>query len=470
MKHRELELLLDGLFEGGLGGEDLDRLQNELRVSPAARDAYREQVHLQNALQLRAEGIDLLRVVPMDRVIERRQRRLFRFSALAAAALLVIGAVVMALILTRRPPPTLEFAVSPGTGYSLSHLLTGDEVPEGQRLEPGSRLELAGGTVELNLASGVRGIVRGPADLTLLRADLIQMEKGTAWFEVPRAAVGFKVATPGLILTDLGTEFGIVSKPQFMEEVHVFKGRVEVISRHGLKQREIVGTGEARVADPVGRWKGTPLRRDPFLTALPEIEVQPRLRIAEESSGSRAAYAADVSTVDLLQGLKPEHHGWNLDNQSHPDELTDGVHGAGFEQIPGDKVQGGWTLVGATAEWKLGPGARGAGYDLTSIVSIADWENVGFGNQAWTLEVRPVGGGFRVLAEVACEPLDAQPLTGGGATKVTLTDAGGVLATGIDAIRITAGRVAGSLNNAFVWRELDVFGRPAAAPESRSGE
>ena len=45
---------------------------------------------------------------------------------------------------------------------------------------------------------------------------------------------------------------------------------------------------------------------------------------------------------------------------------------------------------------------------------------------------------------------------------MTLTDADGVLATGIEGIRVTAGRVAGSHANAFVWRELDVFGRATA--------
>ena len=49
--------------------------------------------------------------------------------------------------------------------------------------------------------------------------------------------------------------------------------------------------------------------------------------------------------------------------------------------------------------------------------------------------------------------------SGGGATKVILTDQSGVLAKGIESIKFTASHVAGSVANAFVWREIDVFGK-----------
>ena len=85
----------------------------------------------------------------------------------------------------------------------------------------------------------------------------------------------------------------------------------------------------------------------------------------------------------------------------------------------------------------------------------------------WTVEVKPVGGSYRILHTVNYHPLTSQALDGGGATKVTLADKSGVLASGIESIKFTAGHVAGSVDNAFVWRELDVFGRPTARPPSR---
>lgn len=180
--------------------------------------------------------------------------------------------------------------------------------------------------------------------------------------------------------------------------------------------------------------------------------------IAEVNSTTIQTYAGDVSATDLLHGITPVTTGWNTGNNASPLELTDGIHGAGFDTVTGDKVQGAWTTVGATAEYQLGLGPSGAGYDITSVQSIADWVNAGFGNQAWTLEVKPVGGNYTTLATVDYQPLG----TGGGTTKVTLTDPSGVLASGIESVKVTANQVNGGTNaGAFVWRELDVFGVPS---------
>ena len=189
--------------------------------------------------------------------------------------------------------------------------------------------------------------------------------------------------------------------------------------------------------------------------ALTAIPAHAALVVTEVSSATQFTYAGDVSASDLLDGLTPTTTGWNTGNQASPLELTDGIHGVGFAEVVGDNAQGAWTTVGATAEYNLGTGANGLGYDLTSIQSIADWINVGFGNQGWTIELQPVGGSLTTFATVDYQDLGA----GGGTTKVTLTDDGGVLASGIETIKITANSVNGGVNaGAFVWRELDVFG------------
>lgn len=460
MNRRELESHLQDLFEGRLEGEAFDALQDQLRNSAEAREAYREYLHLDHSLRFRGKGVDLLNVVPMDQVVARRQRRHLKQAGIAAAALFALGLGIMALILTRPPAATLTFETSPGTDFSMSHQAAGDTMPEGQVLEPGSRLQVESGVVELEFASGVRGIIRGPADLTLHRENLLHLADGTVWFEVPPKAVGFQVSTPDLVLTDLGTEFGILSEHNFLDEVHVFDGKVEVLHRRGVKTRETLGAGQARFAGPAGRWKETPLRRDHFLDTLPTVQIEPEVIESLESSITQFAYAEDVSDSDLLHGLTPDVRGWNLANDANPIELTDGIHGADFEAIPGDPVQGAWTTVGATAEYRLGRGTHGKGHDITMIRSIADWNGAGFGNQAWTVEIKPVGGDYRILHTVNHHPLSSQPLDGGGATKATLTGRSGLLAAGIESIRFTASHVAGSVDNAFVWREVDVFGKP----------
>jgi hypothetical protein len=181
------------------------------------------------------------------------------------------------------------------------------------------------------------------------------------------------------------------------------------------------------------------------------------------NSATELAYQADGSAADLLHGLTANTTGWNTGNQADPQEIHDGIHGAGYGDVSGDNVQGGWTTVGATAEYNLGLGTYGLGYDITNIQSIAAWQDVGFGNQGWTIEVKLKGAGsYTSVATVDYQPLDA-----GGATKVTLTDdTTGVLASGVEYIKVTANSVNGGDNaGAFVWRELDVFGIETGAPE-----
>lgn len=186
-----------------------------------------------------------------------------------------------------------------------------------------------------------------------------------------------------------------------------------------------------------------------FTSAAPDVKV---------SAVGETAYLNDANPADLLQGLTATTTGWNTGNGAHPSKLTDGSGGMSFADA-GNTVDGAWTTVGATAVYQLGAGTNGTGYDIFSLQSIASWTNVAFGNQAWTLEVKPVNGSFASLATV-----NYQPLTTVGSTKVVMSGASGALASGIEAIRITASQVNGGGNaGAFVWRELDVFGQASAA-------
>jgi hypothetical protein len=178
---------------------------------------------------------------------------------------------------------------------------------------------------------------------------------------------------------------------------------------------------------------------------------------------TQLAYSGDVSASDLLTGLTATTTGWNFASGATPANLNDGTGGTSFDDVAGASIATiAWTTVGATAEYNLGTGANGLGFDITSIQSIADWNGVGFGNQGYTVEVRPVGGSYSTIATI-----DYQPLSGAGSTKVTVTeDTTGVVASGIESIRFTANLVNGGANGgAFTAREIDVNGSSTAIPE-----
>ncbi|WP_367873896.1 Ig-like domain-containing protein [Luteolibacter sp. Populi] len=177
---------------------------------------------------------------------------------------------------------------------------------------------------------------------------------------------------------------------------------------------------------------------------------------AQEFSPVEMNFATEASASDLLQGITPLTSGWNTSNGASPVELSDGIHGRNFATAA-NTVDGAWTTVGAIAEYQLGAGSNGSGYDIFSIQSIAAWVNVAFGNQAWKVEAKPVGGSYADLATV-----NYQPLSGSGSTRVVMSGPGPLLASGVEALRFTANPVNGGANaGAFVWRELDVFGEPA---------
>lgn len=189
------------------------------------------------------------------------------------------------------------------------------------------------------------------------------------------------------------------------------------------------------------------------VTSVPAAVVQ-----TTSSSATELVYSADASSADLLHGLTATTTGWNLSNHADPQEIHDGVHGNTENDPPTDTAQGGWTTVGATAEYHLGLGAGGNGWDITRIQSIAAWIGAGFGNQAWTVEVKRKGAGrYTTLATVDYQPHGVKDP---GATKVVLTDDDtGVLASGVEYVKFTANPVSGdTYSGAFVWRELDVMG------------
>jgi hypothetical protein len=465
MNRRELETQLQALFDGALEDEQFLALQQKLLTDPEARECYRDYLHLHHLLSFRARDANLVTFPAEVSAPLPRRVRLMRRKFLAAAAVIMLASVAAALTWNHSRRPPLRFATSPGTEISVTREFdTTSQPSHGSYIQPGSRLEIGDGTMELQFTSGVRGIIRGPAKLTLFSKDVLQLEQGTAWFQVPGNATSFKVSTPDMVLSDAGTEFGIISDPSFLSEIHVFGGRVEVKNRHGRKFSRWVEAGKAQAAADSGEWHEITAQRDRFFTSLPGVEPASNVIVSRESSFTQYAYQNEASTDDLLSGIVPTTTGWRLENDASPLELTDGIHGLGFETIPGDKVQGAWTTVGATAEYRLGAGTNGGGYNITMIRSIADWVNVGFGNQAWAMEVRPVGDDWKPLVVVAYEPLNTQPLTGGGATKVTVTGKNGLLAQGIEAIRVTVGKVPNSDSQTFVWRELDVFGAPVKSP------
>lgn len=272
MKNKELDTLIMDLLDGSLQARDLPVLEQELSSSPEAMQRYLDYSNLDILLTIDTEIGDATppSVVPIDRIIRRQKQRSIRISVIAAAAIILTSLVVMQLFfIDRSSPPTIAFKTSPCSVFSISHTSSVGQISE-KIMEPGSQLKINQGTVELTFESGVKSIVVAPADMTLHESNKLYLREGSAWFQVPKGAEGFEVFTDDFNIIDLGTEFAVTAIPDDHDEVHVFKGKVQVTARRLRKESTVLSADNACKIDPIGRLSTIPINPSDFLTSLPD--------------------------------------------------------------------------------------------------------------------------------------------------------------------------------------------------------
>jgi hypothetical protein len=271
MSQSELDDLLSQLLDNKLSQAEFSKLEKILESSEEARSMYIDYMALNDVLEgelaARTQS-GLAPVVPIDEIIRRQRKKYLKASLVAAAALVVISLIPMLLMQSERES-SLVFNVAPGTLYSVEHT-DGKPMAGELVLRKGSRLTIEQGTVELTFKSDVKSIVSGPADLTLLQGNVLELKNGKAWFHVPQGAEGFTVHTKSLEVVDLGTEFGVISKPNGSDEIHVFKGKVRASAWDSIEEAIELVAGQARVIGEANALVSTETREHSFLTSLPD--------------------------------------------------------------------------------------------------------------------------------------------------------------------------------------------------------
>src|SRR6185295_9995682 len=115
---------------------------------------------------------------------------------------------------------------------------TGTEAPRlGAPLEPGW-LRLKSGLAQIVFYSGARVVIEGPIELQLISPTEASCRKGRLTADVPPQARGFRIDTPQMNVTDLGTTFGLDVKER-RTELHVFEGSVEFQATAGAAKQNL---------------------------------------------------------------------------------------------------------------------------------------------------------------------------------------------------------------------------------------
>lgn len=275
MTPEELDRQLQSLVDGSLDPALLSELEAVLMRDESARMLYLDIVELESQLSQRELSPGVNDIVPMERLLARQKRKSFRVAMIATVAVCMI-AVFIGLQIILPDETYVRLESSAGSEFLLTHSPgEGDEVPTGNKLAEGSRLQVKRGTVQLTFESGVVSVIRAPADLTLQEDSLVKLEHGNTWFKVPPEAIGFRVKTPEFLLTDLGTEFGIVSRLESPDVVQVLDGEVQLDNLAGAKETKVLSKGGALKARPDGGWDSTPAFESELLTSLPSNPALP---------------------------------------------------------------------------------------------------------------------------------------------------------------------------------------------------
>ena len=215
------------------------------------------------------------------------------------------------------------------------------ERQEGAEL-PMGWLRLALGTVQIDLFSGARLFVEGPAQIELRSSGEAFLLVGKVACELGEQARGFRLLTPGLTVVNQGNSFGVKVSESGEQEVHALEGKV-VIGRTGEIGTSQIAAKEARRLDAAGLSE-TPFRAEDF----PAME---RVREREQAESARllVAWRAVADALDSDPAVRVH---FNFEEQSPLDAtLRNRVRGEGAGsdgQIIGARwSQGRWPGKGA---------------------------------------------------------------------------------------------------------------------------
>ena len=270
MNRRELDYAIQSSFDGTLTEAACLDLREILKSDPAARALYFQYADLHQSLIFRISHFTRTDAARSLAVVRRKiqHRSTIRIAISAAAAVLIGMGAVLRLTLVPTTPALATFQEASGSLYTVKHLGGDNDLTAGE-LDPGSVVNLTQGTLEVELLNGSRGVILAPAKFQLLSEKAMFLYQGTAWFRISREGVGFQITTPGLVVTDLGTVFGVRSDSDFGDEIHVFSGSVRAHDSKRPESEETLTAGLARRRNPLGGLEDIPPSPESFLTKLP---------------------------------------------------------------------------------------------------------------------------------------------------------------------------------------------------------
>ena len=184
----------------------------------------------------------------------------------------------------------------------------------GAPLEPGW-LRLKSGLAQVVFYSGARVVIEGPTDLELISPSETSCRAGRLTAEVPPQAKGFRVGTPEMNVTDLGTAFGIQVGAQ-RTELHVFKGSVDFQPQGGGGKQNLLAGAGAITERSQGTRRSPPSRSHSRRCLTSNRNQPPRRYCARAMAGGEPQVKPGPALLVHFNFDQEEPSSWRLHNGS----------------------------------------------------------------------------------------------------------------------------------------------------------
>jgi hypothetical protein len=290
----ELHRLVGELCHGTLSEEDSAVLDAALENDAHAREFYNNYLFLHAELYSQCASVGCESLVAR---IEQREAEMSRnlffappaprlaWWAIAATLLAVTaGSSWFTYLATQSARPSNSIADSAANNVDRTVAVAkitatrnclwksaSDNLGYGATLFAGQQLDLAAGLVEVTFIDGAQVVLEGPAKFDLKATDLAELHAGRIAAVVPERARGFEIATNGINVEDLGTEFGVWAEGD-ETEVHVFRGLVNAhlldATGEQIRTVELRTSQAARITPASSMVARIPARDDEFVRSL----------------------------------------------------------------------------------------------------------------------------------------------------------------------------------------------------------
>jgi len=309
----DMDELIQRLLDDQIEPDEMQRLGKAIREDPRVRDYYIDSLVVSAVIRRSSQVTGELSKSDLIRAIssganQSGSRRVVRYLY-SVAAILVFGVLILASVTLLRQRTQ---------GPAVGRLAGVYEAQwRGARPHPGETVhvgayDLREGAVKIDLDQGTSLLLEAPCQVELKSVGEVTLRSGRLVATVPPQAKGFRVRTPTVLITDLGTQFGVVAHPDGSTEAHVLKGRINVAldpNRSARSMSLVVNDGQAAAVDAAGRTirGGLTAREDFFVLQLPSSsrpsKPSGRLNLADIVGGGNGRGAGRLNRgIDLATG------------------------------------------------------------------------------------------------------------------------------------------------------------------------